>query len=420
MKKQLLTLLLIFTIFSLFSQTHTIEIHPNNRVASLLMSSTEYSDWKTNDHFSTNSTVRKNLIADIYEKFDDHFDFIFLILNETTIPTGLPYGQLIQVSNADLGLGLAVYDYSGDYGSSGKLKAVMHLTRLNLLETGPSLHELMHNWGNFGIPTEGTYNGTDFYSFQPHWGFTGGSTKGQLGGFKQSTLVENGGNSYTMDSFGSFANGGNSVPYNELELYLMGMIPITDVSSFDVLTDITSFTNNTSTFTVTANTKTNFTPTSLETLLGARIPSSTTSQKDFKLLNIVLTDTPLTTDQWNTIDMMSERFGRTADNGSVIYNFWEATGGIGTIETGNLDTNLLGFENNIVNESIHIYPNPSNDNIQIRGLNNPENYIIFDAVGKEILNGRINNNQKININSLTNGFYFIITETGKKLKFIKK
>jgi hypothetical protein len=84
-----------------------------------------------------------------------------------------------------------------------------------------------------------------------------------------------------------------------------------------------------------------------------------------------------------------------------------------------LDTSL-GIENDILTANIRLSPNPATDYIQIHRLNNPENYIIYDALGKEILNGHINNNEKININTLTSGFYFIITETGKKLKFIKK
>ena len=92
-------------------------------------------------------------------------------------------GQLIQVSNDISGIGLSAFDNSFIYGSSGKLKSVMHLTRRDYLRAGPSLHELMHNWGNFGIDTEGTFNGTDFFAFQPHWGFTGGNSKGQVGWF---------------------------------------------------------------------------------------------------------------------------------------------------------------------------------------------------------------------------------------------
>lgn len=419
---RLLLLLLLASTFKLVAQTHTIEIHENKRVASLLMSSEEYETWKTNDEFN-NKVIREALFQDIYQKFDDNFDFIFLVLNEDERPTNLPYGQLIQVSNDELGLGMGAFDNSSNYGSAGKLEAVMHLTRRDYLRAGPSLHELMHNWGNFGIPTESTpAPGKDLKSFPyiPHWGFTGGSTKGQLGGFEQSTLVENGGNSYTVGTFGPNANGGNSIPYNELELYLMGMTDISSVSNFDVFSDITELTINASTFDFTASTRTTYTPASLEALLGTRSPSFATSQKDFTALVIVLTDTPLTKEQWDLVDDSSEKFGRPSSDFSSVYNFWEATNGLGTLETGNLEEKITSVEDELLSDYIRVYPNPVSDFIQILGIKNIERYTIYNVFGEEILNGQVSENQKIDINSLGSGYYLLKTETGKIFKIIKK
>lgn len=267
-----IVLFLLFTFFSfqLFSQTHYIEIHEDQRVASLLMTETEYESWKTNYDYS-DQTTREALFQDIYLKFEDDFDFIFLILKEATLPANMPTGELIQVSNSVQGIGLNDYDYSSNYGSNGKLQSVIHLGRFNYMRLGPSLHELMHNWGNFAITTHALFEfGTNLNSFElvPHWGFTGGSTKGQLGGFDQNTIVENGNNSYTVASFGSFANGENSVPYKEMELYLMGMIPVSQVSDFDVFKSITSqIDNGNDTYTFTANQRETYTPTSLINLL---------------------------------------------------------------------------------------------------------------------------------------------------------
>jgi len=326
------------------SNEHPIDIHPNGRVASLLMSDTEFDSWISNDNYN-NESERKALIKDVYKKFKDDFDYIFLVLNVDEKPAGFPYGQLIHVSNNVEGIGLDKFDYSSEYGSAGKLKAVMHLTRLDYLQNGPSLHELMHNWANFGIYTEfvtGTGASISSVAYKPHWGFTGGSTKGQLGGFKQSTLVDHGSNSYTVEQFGGFANGGNSKPYNELELYLMGMIPVSQVTDFDVFTDITSLTAENTHFNFIANTRTTYTPEKLIEELGAREPSSTDSQKDFKLLVLVLTNKPLTDDQWDKVDKQSELFGKKGDNGINSYNFWEATGGKGTMETNNIENSVLG------------------------------------------------------------------------------
>ena len=327
MKQTLLFIASFLLFINSIAQTHTIEIHPNGRVASILMTPAEYNSWISNDDFN-NSTISEPLISDIYQKFEDDFDFIFLILNEATQPSNLTYlGQLNRVSNTIEGTGVRVFDDSSNFGSAGKLKSLMQLTQIDFLLSGPTSHEILHNWGNFVIPSETVSNfGTNLTSFPlgGHWGFTGGNTKGQLGGFDQNTLVDNGNGSYTVDSFGPNANGGNSVPYNDIELYLMGMIPLSEVAAFDGFTTITSIANNgNDTWTFEA-TKTSYTPASLNTLLENRVPSSTTAQKDFKALVIVITDAPLTTDEWDLLDFQAELYSRNSDDGfSTLYNFWD-------------------------------------------------------------------------------------------------
>ena len=324
---------------------HEFELHSNNRVSSLLMTKREYKSWIDNDDFS-NAEKRHSLLRDIYKKFPDKYDFIFLILNENEKPSNINYyGKLIGVSNNIEGIGINIYDNSADYGSSGKLKSVMHLPGLNFLKNGPSLHEIAHNWANFALEThnvDGSGTGLTSYPYWGHWGFTGGSNRGQLGGFDQSSLIENGGGSYTVDPFGPFANGGNGVPYTEFELYLMGMLPISSVSNFDMFTDITSFSKShehingtvSSSYTFSAS-KTSYSPSSIEDLLGKRNPSYEDSQKEFKLLIVVLTDKSLSEDEWTTVDNTAEWFSRKGDDGTYLYNFWEATGGVGTISIEN-------------------------------------------------------------------------------------
>ena len=317
---------------------HLITTYSGNKVSSLLMSSSEYSDWKSNDQFS-DGLVRETLFKDIYKHFSDKYDFIYLILNEDDIPEGISYyGKNIGVSNDITGIGGGIYDYTSDYGSSGKLKSIVQLTSLGFLENGPALHEILHNWANYALPTENVaQTGTNLNSFSyfGHWGFTGGSTKGQLGGFKQSSLEDLGNNQYSVDPFGAFANGGNSVPFNELELYLMGMTPISNVNQFDLFNNITSFEVNSDKYIFTAN-KVSYGPDELESLLGVRSPSSSDSQKEFDLLIIVLTDNALTDDQWTRINDAAEWFSfKGADEFDYSYNFWEATNGIGSINIGN-------------------------------------------------------------------------------------
>ena len=373
--KRLLTLSLFLCITYLtFSQNHYIEVHPNGRVSSLLMTTQEYDSWKTNYDYS-DQTKREALFQDIYQKFEDDFDFIFLILKETTLPANMPTGELIQVSNSTEGIGLNDFNSTSDYGSADQLQSVIHLGRFNYMRLGPSLHELMHNWGNFAINTHALFEfGTDLNSFDfiPHWGFTGGSTKGQLGGFKQSSLIENGNNNYTVDAFGGFANGGNSVPYNEMELYLMGMIPITQVSNFDVFKSITTQTDNTNgTYSFTAAERETFTPNSIVNQLGQRVPNSNTAQKNFKALAVVLTDVALTENEWNQIDNDIVQFSKIgADDQASIYNFWEATNQLGTIDFGNLSQSVIDTSQQDVLVT----------SIEVQGINNISNVIINNSL----------------------------------------
>ena len=321
-----------------YDTIHEFELHSNNRVSSLLMSASEYDEWVNNDGFS-NTSLRTGLVQDIYQRFDDDYDFIILLLNEPSIPENLSYyGRLIGVSNSIEGIGLNSYNYSSEYGSSGKLKALIQMTGLEYLKYGPALHELAHQWANFALPTHSVSStGTNLTSFLfgSHWGFTGGNTKGQLGGFEQSSLVDNGQNSYSVGEFGTFANGGNGVPYNDLELYLMGMLPISEVEDFDMFTNITALDIVSSTFSFSAEDRTTFTPESLEELLGQREPSFEDSQKDFKVLAIVLTDNPLSEEEWTKVDATVEWFSNPGEDGTYLYNFWEATRGIGTVTIQN-------------------------------------------------------------------------------------
>ena len=58
-------------------------------------------------------------------------------------------------------------------------------------------------------------------------------------------------------------------------------------------------------------------------------------RKEFKLLIVVLTDKSLSEDEWTTVDNTAEWFSRKGDDGTYLYNFWEATGGVGTISIEN-------------------------------------------------------------------------------------
>lgn len=334
------------------TSTHTISVSPGGYAISLQMDPMEYTTWKNNYNSGIggyhDDKKRKSLVMDIYAKFNnqDLFDFIFLIMNETNVPNGWPYGELIKVSNDISGIGLRKNIPSG-YGSVARLKAVMSLAKISGLTYGPSLHELMHNWGNFIIKTEDINAEGTTVNGRPHWGFMGADVNPRLGGFKESSIEGSSSPGVYQVGLGGAGNDGG---YSQLELYLMGMIPLTSVQPFSVFSNVSNPmhipSNQPYTATQINGTRTIYQQSDVITAAatagggdGTRIPSSATSQKAFRLLVVVLTPTSLSSAQWKIFDTAAENFGRHPqhnDKYPLVYNFFEATRGLGTMQTGNL------------------------------------------------------------------------------------
>ncbi|WP_115812916.1 NHL domain-containing protein, partial [Winogradskyella pacifica] len=70
--------------------------------------------------------------------------------------------------------------------------------------------------------------------------------------------------------------------------------------------------------------------------------------------------------------------------------------------------------------SVIIYPNPSNDFIQLSGLSKKEKYKIYNILGSEIASGSISNKDRVNVKNFTNGLYLLKFDNGNTIKFIKE
>ena len=339
--KHFFTLILISMSVSAYALqiSDSVFISPSDKVVNYVMSTADYDSWILNDDFRKSeqpSVITKKL----YQYFKDDFDMIMLITNEKERPQTLSYyGVNRSVANNVEGIGMGRYSNSSYYGSDGKLFSLMYLPYLDAIKYGPTLHEFCHCWANFAIPTVES----------GHWGICGGNTKGQLGGFKQSTLLTNVdgiANKYSVESFGTYANGGNSVPYNEMELYLMGMLPIDSVHEFDAFLDVPPesfqyYDESKTRICFTSDTRIHYTQASLIELLGKRVPDCTNSQKEFKALFVVLSKQPLTSDEWTSYESGIGWFCQTSDDGiKGLYNFWEATRGVGAIDPSGLSFSL--------------------------------------------------------------------------------
>lgn len=91
---------------------------------------------------------------------------------------------------------------------------------------------------------------------------------------------------------------------------------------------------------------------------------------------------------------------------------------IGGVNTLSVTTRVLSVEQ-FNYDTIKVYLNPTSDFITITGLNNTMNYSIHNVLGIEILNGTINDYDKIDIKNFSTGLYFLKFENGDTHKFIK-
>ncbi|PXY43600.1 LamG-like jellyroll fold domain-containing protein [Flavobacterium hydrophilum] len=105
-------------------------------------------------------------------------------------------------------------------------------------------------------------------------------------------------------------------------------------------------------------------------------------------------------------------------NNGILNNF--ALTGISSNWVGNSTVTLSTDKFNTANNTLQLYPNPSSDFIQISELTQTGSYKIYTVSGTEVKTGTVDSSTKINIQSLTNGAYFLKLNSGNTLKFIKK
>jgi hypothetical protein len=328
----------------------------------------DFKSWATTTDFMYDVSMMAPITRQLYGTYKDEFDLIIFVVDQSAEQhqlTNAPWGMNSAVSSSTLGIGIEPFDNTATHGSSGRLKATFQLWARTYMEEGPFLHEVAHNWANYVIPenefTEPSAPDND-YEFcganqkdwcatkttSDHWGFAG--CGGQLGGFDQATLKINvdgtqGKYQASMGSdstFGFNANGGNSVPYSKLERYLMGMIPLDQVPAFDAFTGVKLLNSDfhggeygawNGKFC--ASTRTTYTPEIIRQQFGERVPSWSTAQKDFKALVVLITNKPVNSISKASLEETNtqlKHMSMQGDDEQSTFNFWEATGGKGTID----------------------------------------------------------------------------------------
>ena len=277
--------------------------------------------------------VPENLVTDelllqfytacFYQHFEDEFDFLMFLSNLRPGEARTYDGVYHQVRNDTAGIGQQIYSSVDRWSAGEKLQGVIHLSDYRGIEYGPSLHELMHQWANYIIPSVS-------YS---HWGVS--SADGQLGGFDIDNLVDHGNGRYSAGRFGVNSNGGNSVPYSPIELYLAGFIPPEEVPDLLVAEDAEPLE-------YPMFSASGFTTYTIEDIIaehGPRVPDSSQAQHDFRAAAILLIDEnhPAIRRVLESVSAEVSRFSYPGvDDDDSGYNFYEATGGKGTMSMDGL------------------------------------------------------------------------------------
>ncbi len=252
-----------------------------------------------------------------YQYLKDDFDYVIILSVEAIKPPDLFYGISRLVQNQVRGLGSNTYDNSAAYGSDGQLKSIIYMPRTEYISNGPFLHEIAHSWANKGI-IPSTVGG--------HWGFA--STAGQLGGFGEIEALGN--NTYQgklngLNSFGTFANGGNSIVFGNLELYAMGFIGADALESVQVAVN-PEWGQNQGEFT--ADAIETYDAQDIIATHGERIPSVENSQKSFKALTVVISTVAISQEKIDEVSLNLENFSRQGNPDASwggLKNFWLAT-----------------------------------------------------------------------------------------------
>jgi len=286
----------------------------------------------------------ESLSNSLYSHFFDEFDFMSFAANLGQAPKGaVSFASYAGITNFVTGIGTGqerqspwIYDTSAIAGSDGKLLGWLEFKTRDGIKTA-GLHEVAHRWGNgilFSTPkVEEEKTG--------HWGYR--NIGGSLGGWLPGSLEDLGGGQYRAKNpvtgeFGEWSPGGNqNNTYGDFELYLMGLINATSVDQ-DIKTaeDFEWIDKTAGIFKASS-----ITTMSMDQLIaaeGVRNPNYLNSQKSFQGIYVVLSEEPLTLEEWRSADKAVYDFQLTSDTGNTNDNFWRATKGKATISFDLLDS----------------------------------------------------------------------------------
>jgi hypothetical protein len=253
------------------------------------------------ERFSKSVTVDEAAVAETFiSSFGDNFDQVVLFTDFVYILDDSPgtIAYHMTVNNKVRGIGRAVYNASQFYGSSGRLggfinmghtsKYPKNLFKDNFIDDLYSAidilaHEIGHQWlvGARFVDSNGQTSDDLLGRAGAHWSYYFNSEQSFLEG---NAIQDNGG--------GSFTTFKDDPTYNDLDLYMMGLLPAGKVSSFWYVQPTSSQDTDTAapeagvTF---QGTRVDLDIQQIQDALGPRRPASGSSQNEFRLGFVLLT-----------------------------------------------------------------------------------------------------------------------------------
>jgi len=282
---------------------------------------------------------------EFYDYYLDEYDFLILIVDHTvdSAVAAAAFEPVYRPARASTGDNRPT-DRRLTHGS----ERLMGVIGGQYSGSSPPLeHELSHFWAahldamfGFGKDSE--------QSYESHWGMT--SVHGQLGGFDETsmqcvvpvgavppncTAESNGNFQYSFDPFYPYVN--RTVDYAPLELYLMGLIPASDVPERFLLLEDSAFSqaaldSATNRLTLEASGTSDIVFSDILDFHGVR-PLATEAEKHLTAAFIVVSAAPASDEVMATVAGWQETFGNYAPEIGVFHSFESRTGGRATLAT---------------------------------------------------------------------------------------
>jgi len=281
-----------------------------------------------------------DVVQSIYGAIEDDYDVIVFVGNADTSDASY-VGSSIQVSNNVDGLGSPIWSSTSCYGSAGRLRGIItvpstddlwHESESPLVNTayGPLIHEVLHLWGGGDLlPIIEDLNGAIAGG---HWGVS--SANGVLGGFDLEALsvVEDG--IYRTNYFSAIGNSNLDLFLSPLELYMMGVLPSSEVPDTAVFRGVSQVNDTNSCedygyewwdgHCFRATEQTMVSVGDIADVFGERPYEG---ELDISLLVVAVSEDPLTEAEWSRIDERISWYVEPSAVDDFNNNMWEASVG---------------------------------------------------------------------------------------------